>query len=297
MLIVVASLILFFATVAVWVHSVTLNTDRYVQIANSLISDEAFDNALATYVTTRLFEQVDVEAALRDRLPDRMQFLAAPLAENLYRFVLEKANGVIASDQFRQIWEQANRTLHQQLVRFLRGDTEALVLTDGKVTLDLSAVVSVLRDRITASGVDLFEPVQPNNVDMNIVVLESEELQRLQSIVLWLDRLAVLLPVLAILCYALAIFISPPRARISTIIGSGAGMALSMVLIEIGLSLTRSWYLESMSSQILTPEGAAALFEAIFRLLRSMALWIQAFGVVIMIIAAGLGLIRRRSQA
>ena len=63
---------------------------------------------------------------------------------------------IVQSKVFGTLWERINRVAHQQIVAVLTGKKLAggvLVITSGKVLLDLSQVVRTVRDKLVAAGV------------------------------------------------------------------------------------------------------------------------------------------------
>ena len=67
------------AGLSVWVRNLVLDTDKYVDTVAPLATNKAVTDLVADRLTTRLFRDVNVEAEAKDALPERAQFLAAPL--------------------------------------------------------------------------------------------------------------------------------------------------------------------------------------------------------------------------
>ena len=68
---------------AVWVRNELLDTNRYVETMAPLARDPRIQTAIATRVTNEIFADQRVQDALSSKLPDSIDFLAAPAAEAL----------------------------------------------------------------------------------------------------------------------------------------------------------------------------------------------------------------------
>jgi len=77
---VLAGLLLLLSSYAVWVNRVALNTDVFVDTSTELIEDDAIREAVAQRAVDELYANVDVEAAIEERLPEDVKSLAGPTA-------------------------------------------------------------------------------------------------------------------------------------------------------------------------------------------------------------------------
>jgi hypothetical protein len=96
-------------------------------------------------ITNQLYTALDPQAIIADALPPKAAFLAGPVATAAKSQVQDAVQRVLSSAQFQQLWENANRFAHAQLVKVLRGDGNVLQTTDGQVVLNL---VPLLNDAL-----------------------------------------------------------------------------------------------------------------------------------------------------
>ena len=82
-LIVVATVIGFFAVFAVWAKRQVLETTTWTKTSTELLADEHVQTALSTFLVDQLYANVDVEARIRHRLPPQAAALAGPAAGGL----------------------------------------------------------------------------------------------------------------------------------------------------------------------------------------------------------------------
>ena len=135
------------SVISIWMHNQIADTDRYVTTVAPLASDPDIQNAIADSVSTRLEIWLNEHVSTRDLLIDRQQVLAAPLSAALVDYVDKTVREYVASDQFRQQWEQINRAVHPAVSAVLTGGrTEFLVADTGTISLDLAPVVNAVRE-------------------------------------------------------------------------------------------------------------------------------------------------------
>ena len=164
-LIVITSLLAFVTALGTWVRRQALDTDAWVSASNEVLADPVVRDALSTYVVNELYKNVDVAGQFREQLPDNLKGLAGPLAGALRSPATEAVDRLLATSQFRSLWEQVNRRAHETLVRILEDKTRAgLSTAEGTVTLDLGELLqevgqqlglpSAVLDRIPADASD-----------------------------------------------------------------------------------------------------------------------------------------------
>src|SRR6202011_3566270 len=90
------------------------------------------------------------------------------------------------------------------------GEAHALSSSNGKVTIDLSQVGVEARKRLDAKGITVFDKV-PAVKGVKFVLFQSNQLTRIQGVVRFLNHLAVVLPIVTLLCFAGAVALTRNR--------------------------------------------------------------------------------------
>ena len=72
-LVVVASILVFPAILATWVNRQVLNTDNWTTTSTELLQNKLIRDQLTVFLVAKLYENVDVEAQVREALPPRVQ--------------------------------------------------------------------------------------------------------------------------------------------------------------------------------------------------------------------------------
>ena len=291
-LVVVASLLVPVGVVGVWLRTALTDTDRYVETVAPLVRDEAIRQAATDRVTAALVEGVDLQVRITEALPPDAAFLSAPLTSgitNLIRGVVER---VITSDQFASLWEEANRLAHGQVVDVLTTSSGEA----GVVQIDLTDVAAEAGARLSDLGLTFLADAGRRPVTFTLI--ESPEIAQVQATFGIFDRLAPVLPWVAIALYVTAVLVAGDRRRATLRVGIGV-MAGALALLG-ALGAARGIYLGSI------PPGASlaaneSIFDTLTRFLRGGGRTVLAIGFVVTMAALltgpGAGAVRARRLA
>jgi hypothetical protein len=287
-LIVLASVLAPISTLGLWLRNTVTDTDRYIDTIEPLVSDPAIQSFVAQRVTQRLFEEVDVQTAVEQALPERAAFLSGALTSGLETVVTEATNRLIATDQFAQLWVEANRLAQEQLVAVLTGEPSGVITTkDGVVSLDLSGIASAVVTQLQQRGIDLFNSVNLQPGQFTIQLFQSDLITRVQVAFDAFDTLATVLPWITILFFAGGILLFPNRRRGG--LWAAVGLSLGMAFLLLALAIGRSIYLGAIPSADIPQDAAAAIFDTLVRFLRQAARALLAVAIVALVVLIVLG--------
>ncbi len=254
------------AITAVWVRNQVLDTNAYVNTVAPLASDPAIDAAVAAEITDALFAQVDLAAQARQVLPKKARFLAVPLSAGLRDYTQKAVEEFLGTSQFHRIWVLANRQAHLALVAALNGKPSPVIAREGGVEVNLVSAVVQVRRVLALAGLHLFDQVKPELIRQRFVIARPASIARIRRWIELLKALAIVLPVLSLLCFGLAIALSQERRR--TVLRAGAGLAATCGLAIAAVVLARSYYLNEVVGPALPHDAAGALFDTVARNLR-----------------------------
>src|SRR5262245_20204293 len=147
-LIVLGSVLAFFSVFAIWIERQALNTDDWVNTSGRLLHNAEIRTALSDYLVDQLYENVDIEKELKDILPGDTKDLAGPAAGGLRQVAGQGAEKVLESSTAQSLWEDANRTAHEQLLAVLEDKGEAVSTSEGTVSLNLGSLITNLSGQI-----------------------------------------------------------------------------------------------------------------------------------------------------
>jgi hypothetical protein len=251
-LVVLACLLAVVSVMVVFARNQLLNTDAYVSTVAPLASDPAIQTQVATRVSDELIARTNLSARVKSALPAKAGFLVTPITDEVRSATYSVTLKVVQSPKFAQVWVAANRASHKQLVNVLTGTQQGSISTkNGRITIDLSQVELKAKQALDARGITVFDKV-PAVRGLNYVLFQSDSLVHVQKLVKFLNKLAIVLPIITLLFFAGAIVLSRNRRR--GLVRSAVGLALSMALILIIIAVARNQYLAGIKP----PESPAA---------------------------------------
>jgi hypothetical protein len=293
LMIVVACVLAPLSVVAIWTRNQVTNTDRYVATVAPLADDPAIQNAIADQITAQVFNYIDVQGltnqavdALAERgltptLADQLRALAVPIASGVQSFTRSQVGKVVESDAFADAWVQANRVAHAELVAALTGEGGGSVTVENDtVSINMAAFIGTVKQRLVDAGFSVAARIP--EVDASFVLFQSEDITRARSGFNLLNTLGVWLPVIAIVLLVLGVYVAKDHRR--ALVGAALGVAVSMVVLALALTVFRSIYLDAVPATVLPHDAAAVLYDTIVRFLR---LGLRTVLVLGLVVAAG----------
>jgi hypothetical protein len=272
-LVVIIALLAPVTVLARYVRAQLLDTDRYVATVSPLASDPVVQDALAARITDTIFSYLDVQGLAQQGLdklaelglPSQVTGLAEPISNAVEQFVGDKVNQLVHSQTFEDLWIQANRTAHEQMVSALTGEgTASISIKNGQVSVNVAPVIQTLKQELVDSGFRLASRIP--DVEATFVILQSKDLATAQTSVRALDKLANILPFALLVLIAITLLIAPGRRRALVMIF--AGVAVATAIFAIGILIARWWYLENLPSAIHSKAAATSIVDALLHPLR-----------------------------
>jgi len=219
-LVILGSVLAFLSVFAIWIERQALNTDDWVSTSGRLIQNQTIRTALSNYLVDQLYENVNVEKELKDILPGDTKELAGPVSGGLRQVAGTGAEKVLETGTAQSLWEDANRSAHEQLIAVLENKKEAVETANGEVTLNLGSLLTNLAKQV-GIGQSLAEKLPPDAGQIKI--LKSEQLKTAQNIAVAIKGSALILSLLTFLVFALAMYLTR-GGRWVTVLFSGIGL-------------------------------------------------------------------------
>jgi hypothetical protein len=280
-LVVVATVIGIVATLGLWAERQALETDTWTETSSELLEQEEIRDAIADFIVAAIYDNVDVQAELENRLPPNLQALAGPAAGGLQQLATDATQEVLTRPKVQVLWEEANRAAHERLLALLEDEGEFVATTGGVVTLDLSGLIDQIASQI-GIGADISSKLPPEAGDLQI--LDSNELEAAQTGVDLLQTLAWVLTVVALALYALAVALARGRRR-ETLRMVGFGFlalgVLALLLRNAGGNALTSSLAETAASE----PAIQATWDIGTSLLQEMGQSLIAYGLVVVLAA------------
>jgi hypothetical protein len=232
-LVALASVLAFLAVFAVWLDRQLLDTDNWTSASSQMLENPAIRDQTAAFLTDQLYANVDVEGEIRDALPSRAQALAGPAAGFLRDRVDLRARQALARPDVQELWENANRAAHEQLLNVLDGGGGVVSTTNGAVVLDLKALLVELEKRSGIGG-KAAGALPPSAAQ--ITILKSDQLSTAQDVANLVDGLPIVLVALSLACFGGALLLSPGYRRRAV-----RGYGLGLMAAGLGALAVSAW--------------------------------------------------------
>jgi hypothetical protein len=227
------------APIAIWARWSFLDTNNFADIAAPLAANEIVAKSLSEEVASRLFVQLEmqkhIKEALQEALPDKLDFMAGPIAGGLQTLTQRITYEAITSPQFQSAWDRILRYAHSTVVGIIRGDRALAVRSNGEVVLDTAELMEDVRSRLVGAGLQFLERIPLPQRAGEVVLFKSAELGYLKTGLELLDTLNWLLPFLFLVFLLAAIVIAEDRrkALMCLSIALAVAMAVSLLLLNL----------------------------------------------------------------
>jgi hypothetical protein len=276
-LLIVATLLSFLAIFSIWVNRQALNTDNWTNTSEKLLQNKDVQSQLSIFLADQLFANVDVQAELQKALPPRLQPLAGPAAGGLHQLGQQVAERALATPQVQQLWTDANRAAHEDLLTIINGSGTALSTNGGTVTLDLGQLVAQLGSQLGV-GSKLSSKLPPDAGSLTI--LRSDQLSTAQDIAKLIRYLAIVLTLLALVLYGLAVYLAGPRRR-EALRSVGFGFIVAAVLALVVRSFAGGAVVDALASTESVRPAVQATWSIGTSLLVTVAVSAITFGILV----------------
>src|SRR5512133_3590521 len=205
-----ATILLLVSSLTVWAKRQLLDDQAWANSSTQLLANDEVRGAIAQKLSDALFQRVDVEAQLRERLPAQRKGTAAVLAAALQNTVVPTAaDRLLQRPRVQTLWENANKRAHAAVVRVLEGKDLGrngnISTANGEVTLDLRPAITRLATRL---GVEDKLKANADPSAGQLVIMKSDQLSAAQTAVKILKALSSLLLIAVVALYALAIYLA-----------------------------------------------------------------------------------------
>ena len=271
-LIAFTALIIGVAVTGAWLRAIAFDEERFKDTIAPLGSNDEVQTALGLWAGAELRAILDLKPYLEDVLPERAEGLAGPIEASLEFFLAERAQAFFESDTFSDLWTRVTVRAHAAIVKVLEGNSEALDLENGAVTINLVPILSKVLEQVETEvsailgrDIDIPEigPGTPASESINqladalgrslpedfgqLKVFEEDRLDLVQVGAEWFNRLVVLFVIAGIALVALAIYVAPNKRR--TILWLALSSAFIIILLRRITFVTQSEIVDSVRKE------------------------------------------------
>jgi hypothetical protein len=288
--VVLASILAFLAIFTSWIDRQLLNTDQWVHTSGRLLEDKEISDAVATYSVDQLYANVDVTKLIKQRLPGDLQQLASPASAGVREIATRAAMRAFQSQRVQNLWQDANRVAHTQLVAILEDKSAAVSSQNGKVVLDLKPIVYQLADRLgfkkqVANAVAKGEQtgvLKPGFGQLQIA--DSKDLDTARTVTKLLNGLAWFFAIGSIALFVLAMWLGKGRDWV-IVLGYGLGLIASGLAAIAVRSILKGPFVDSLAKTEDARVPAQHAWDIGTALLHSIASSVIIYGILFVVAA------------
>ena len=244
---VLAILLALVGALAFYVEHTALDEQGFETVSREMIKNDAIRTQVAAKSVDTLFENVDVEAAIAERLPPAQQGLAPVLAGLARSGADRAADAALERPRVQTVWVETTTRTQRQLVRLLDDDTTFIQTEGGAVVLDLRPIVIELGDQVAVIG-KVAERLPESSG--RIVIIQKSQLETAQTITRILRSVANWMWLVALAVAALAIWLARGRRRIEI-----RALAIGLVLVGLLLLAVRRFAGDYLVDQLAKDDG------------------------------------------
>jgi hypothetical protein len=258
-----------------------------------LIHDPAIQRVLTDKITDQITSRINITGTINQaaaqlnsrglpKISSLLTQFSPQIASSVTGFIHSTVQSAISSKAMATAWVQVNTVAHQAVVKVLSGQGNGAISTrNGQIVLNLGPFIAVAKQDLVAKGFTLANSIPP--VTPTLALFQANDLGKAQSLYRLVTTLKIVLPILALVLIGAGVYVARGRRR--ALVGAGLGLAASMLILGIGLTIARAIYLNSVPSSTLPSDAAGASYDALVQFLRQGLRVVLVVGLVVAIAA------------
>ncbi|MFP3466219.1 hypothetical protein [Leifsonia sp. SIMBA_070] len=272
-LIVLGSVLAPLAVVSSWAKVQLTDTDSFVATYAPLVHDAGVQAFITDETVKAVQEHVDIPQVTSQVIDGitglgtgpvatkALDSLKGPLAQGIVSLMQSTVQRFVASPAFAQVWQQALRTSHDQLVATMQNNPKAAVTVgaDGSVGIQLAPIIERVKQLLVAQGLTFANQIP--TVDRTITVAQNSSIPTLQLFYGLAVAAGAWLPWVAIGLLALGVIVA--RRRALALIWAAVALGLAMALTLSAIAVGRLVFVSSASPSLVPTRLAQTLYSTV----------------------------------
>jgi hypothetical protein len=279
-LVILGALFLLLSLLAGYIRFQGLDTATVEDTAGQLIADPEVRDVIAATLVEQLYANVDVEAALRERLPPDQRGLAGPISGAIRVGLDRAAQRLLEQPRAQELWVRTIAETHRRLIRVLEDELDGALQTEGgNVVLDLRPLLVRLGDQVAIVGrID-----QRLGSDAGrITILQADQLQTAQDATQILKVLGTWLWLVPVALWALALWLARDRRRETLRMIGWSAIAAGLIAL-VARRFTGSVVVDELAKAESVKQAAGDAWNIITDLLRDGGLTVVGLGIILLL--------------
>ncbi|AAT89685.1 conserved hypothetical protein [Leifsonia xyli subsp. xyli str. CTCB07] len=252
------------AVVAAWAKVQLTDTDSFVSVYAPLADDPAVQKYITAETVKVIQSHVDIPGITSEVVDGITELGTDPAATKALELLKRAArSGVVSliqttvgnfvsSDAFAQVFEQALRTSHDQLVATMQNDPKAAISvgSDGSVGIQLAPIIDRVKQVLEDRGIAFASQIP--SIDETLTIAQNSSIPTIQLFYGVAVAAGAWLPWVSLGLLALGVIVA--RRRQAALIGASVALAIAMIAILAGIGIGRIVFVAS-----LIPAGVATV--------------------------------------
>ena len=301
LLLLTGSIAFVLTAVAGWTHQTALDPNRFVTVVTDATTDPQVIESLGTRIADQVVTRLGLEARLANLLPDALDRLALPVTEAVHDRIGIATTKVLSSAEFQQFWAAALARLHTGLLAIVNGNAEFFTTTNGKLSLDLLAVIDTVISELQTNGIlptvadfprfaaaadrtdflarlsTYVEAELPPDFGM-VPIADAAAVETAANALHLFDQLIYALAIATLVLTGLGIILADQRWRAVAWTGVTIEVLLGIVLVILVATQ------RSASNVVANPDNRVLLGGLVGSLAESLTLWLAVIAVAVLMI-------------
>jgi hypothetical protein len=278
-LLVVATVLIAFGALAVWANRQVLNANNWADTSTALLQNDAIRTQVADFMVDQVYANVNLAGELQAALPPRLAPLAGPAAGGLRTVAQKAAFEFLGRPRVQEAWQTAQRVTAQQFINIVENKSKAITLSGNAVYIDLRPLMGQL---ITQLGLpaSVAQSLPPGAGRLK--VMSSNQISTVQSAVKLVKGLTIILPAVALLLFALCVYLYTSRRRHALFV-VGIDLVIAGLIVLVARNVAGNQIVNALASTDAARPAADAVWTIGTRLLSDIGQSIIIVGLAVMV--------------
>ena len=278
-LLVVATLLVAFGALAVWANRQVLNANNWADTSSQLLQNDAIRTQVADFMVDQVYANVNVAGQLKAALPPRLQPLAGPAAGGLRTVAQKAAFEFLGRPRVQEAWQRTMRLTAQQFINIVENKSNAVTLSGNAVYVDLRPLMGQLTTQLGLPA--SVAQALPSGAG-RLKVMSSNQISTVQNSVKLVKGLTIILPAVALLLFALCVYLYTGRRRHALFV-VGIDLVIAGLIVLIARNVAGDQIVNALASTEAARPAAEATWSIGTRLLSDIGQSVLIVGLVVML--------------
>jgi hypothetical protein len=281
-LLTLATILVALGALAVWANRQVLNANNWADTSTALLQNDAIRTQVADFMVDQVYANVNIAGELQSALPPRLQPLAGPAAGGLRTVAQKAAFEFLGRPRVQEAWQRTMRLTAQQFINIVENKSNAITLSGNAVYVDLRPLMGQLTTQLgLPASVAQALPAGAGRLK----VMSSNQISTVQNSVKLVKGLTIILPAVALLLFALCVYLYRGRRRHAVFV-VGIDLVIAGLIVLIARNVAGDQIVNALASTDAARPAADATWTIGTRLLSDIGQSIIIVGLAVMVAAS-----------